>query len=53
MLVIIGFDEDQNARGSLGHGHRVEVRIIVWEEKDVSTIPASVFLEFKTNGQPM
>lgn len=41
VLVIIGFDDDQNAAGKLGHGYRVEVRIIVWEEDDVLTIPAS------------
>ncbi|MEY8118843.1 efflux RND transporter periplasmic adaptor subunit [Falsihalocynthiibacter sp. BN13B15] len=41
VLVIIGFDENQNANGKLGHGYRVEVRIIVWEEEDVLTVPAS------------
>lgn len=41
VLVIIGFDEDQNAREKLGHGYRVETRIIVWEKENVLTLPAS------------
>lgn len=39
--VVIAIDNATDALQRLGHGYRVEVKIIVWEEEDVLTIPAS------------
>lgn len=44
--VIIRFAGPAEARASLGHGFRVEVRIVVWEDDDPLTVPSSaVFRE--------
>jgi HlyD family secretion protein len=47
--VIIELDDGPEARGSLGHGFRVEVRIVVWEEDDVLQAPSSAL--FRHQGE--
>lgn len=47
--VIIGLDEGPEARNSLGHGFRVEVRIVVWEAGGVLRVPASAL--FRHEGE--
>lgn len=37
----IGFTGDSAARAGLGHGYRVEVRIVVWQSEDAVLIPSS------------
>jgi HlyD family secretion protein len=39
--VIIRFEDLPEARKSLGHGFRVEARIVVWEDKNALTAPSS------------
>ncbi|MFP4003797.1 MAG: efflux RND transporter periplasmic adaptor subunit, partial [Alphaproteobacteria bacterium] len=39
--VIVSLEEGPERRASLGHGFRVEVRIVVWEEDDVLRVPSS------------
>ncbi len=39
--VILQFTGPAERRAALGHGFRVEVRIVVWEEDDVVRVPAS------------
>jgi len=39
--VIIKFTDPQQKRKSLGHGFRVEARIVIWENKDTVTVPSS------------
>lgn len=39
--VTIRFTSPPEARAGLGHGFRVEVRIVVWETEDALTVPAS------------
>jgi HlyD family secretion protein len=46
--VIIDFVDPRDRRASLGDGYRVEVRIVVWEQKDVLTTPTSSL--FRTDG---
>ncbi len=46
--VIIDFVDPRERRASLGDGYRVEVRIVVWEQKDVLTTPTSSL--FRTDG---
>lgn len=38
--VILQFSGPPERRATLGHGFRVEVRIVVWEEKDVVRVPS-------------
>ena len=38
---VIEFTGPPEARPSLGHGYRVEVRVVVWEDDDALIIPAS------------
>jgi HlyD family secretion protein len=38
--VIVDFDDPPERRKTLGDGYRVEVRIVVWEGKDVLKVPA-------------
>jgi HlyD family secretion protein len=47
--VIIRFDDSPEARKSLGHGFRVEARIVVWEDEDALTVPSSAL--FRENGE--
>ena len=37
---VIGFTGPREARQGLGHGYRVEVRIVVWERPDALTVPS-------------
>nr|WP_174823208.1 HlyD family efflux transporter periplasmic adaptor subunit [Ruegeria arenilitoris] len=37
----IQFDGLSEVRGTLGHGYRIEVRIVVWEDDDVIIVPAA------------
>ncbi len=37
--VIIDFTDPAESRRRLGHGFRVEVRVVVWEEEDVLRVP--------------
>ena len=39
--VTVVFESPEEDRGSLGHGFRVEARIVVWEEQDALIVPAS------------
>ncbi len=38
---IVRFTDPAEARQALGHGYRVEVRIIIWEDNAALTVPAS------------
>ncbi|HMB47599.1 MAG TPA: HlyD family efflux transporter periplasmic adaptor subunit, partial [Afifellaceae bacterium] len=38
---VIRFAGDDQARSSLGHGFRVEVRIVVWEKENALSLPSS------------
>jgi HlyD family secretion protein len=44
---IIKFTDPPEKRESLGHGFRVETRIVVWESEDVLTVPASALFRQK------
>ena len=47
--VIVRFAGDAARRAPLGHGFRVEVRIVVWESKEVVRVPSSaLFREGKS-----
>ncbi|HKJ63375.1 MAG TPA: HlyD family efflux transporter periplasmic adaptor subunit [Hyphomicrobiales bacterium] len=46
--VIIRFDDPPEKRASLGHGFRVEVRIVVWEDKNALVVPSSAL--FREDG---
>lgn len=39
--VTISFTGDSAARAGLGHGYRVEVRIVVWQSEDAVLLPSS------------
>lgn len=43
----IGFTGDSALRDGLGHGYRVEVRIVVWEGKDISLVPSSALFRHR------
>ncbi|WP_300393409.1 HlyD family efflux transporter periplasmic adaptor subunit [Henriciella sp.] len=45
---IIRFTDPLDARSSLGHGYRVEVRIVIWEDEDALTLPSAAL--FRDNG---
>jgi HlyD family secretion protein len=38
--VIVDFDDSPQKRRTLGDGYRVEVRIVIWEGKDVLKVPS-------------
>ncbi len=44
---IIRFTDSSDVRNTLGHGYRVEVRIVIWESKDALIIPSSAI--FRAN----
>ncbi|WP_068111969.1 efflux RND transporter periplasmic adaptor subunit [Tropicimonas marinistellae] len=44
----IELTDPPEARAALGHGFRVEVRIVTWEKPDATIVPASAL--FRTNG---
>ncbi len=37
----IQFDGPSEDRGTLGHGYRIEVQIVVWAQEDVVTVPSA------------
>lgn len=39
--IVIHFDPPELALGNLGHGYRVEVRVVVWEKNDAVVVPSS------------
>ncbi len=39
--VIINFADNHDAHARLGHGFRVEVKIVIWEDENALTIPSS------------
>lgn len=41
VTVVIQLTDDPDLRPSLGHGFRVETRIVVWQSDDTLTVPAS------------
>jgi len=45
--VIIKFTDPLEKRKNLGHGYRVETRIVIWESKKTLTIPASALFRLK------
>lgn len=45
---VIQFTDPPEARASLGHGFRVEARIVVWEDPDTLIVPSSAL--FRENG---
>jgi len=47
--VVIRFTDPPEARPTLGHGYRVEVRIVVWEEDSVLRVPASALFRVGTD----
>jgi HlyD family secretion protein len=47
--VIIRFSEPAAQRPSLGHGYRVEVQIVVWEDDNALNVPSSAL--FRQDGQ--
>lgn len=47
--VIISLEEGPETRSLLGHGFRVEVRIVVWEKDDVLNVPSSAL--FRHEGE--
>ncbi|SDI22185.1 efflux RND transporter periplasmic adaptor subunit [Aliiruegeria lutimaris] len=44
----IRFTDPPATRAALGHGYRVEARIVVWEKEDAIIVPASAI--FRSNG---
>ncbi len=46
--VIISFADALQTRESLGHGYRVEARIVVWKDDDALTVPSSAL--FRSDG---
>ncbi len=44
---IISFTDPLERRESLGHGFRVETRIVVWESEDALTVPSSALFREK------
>ena len=47
--VVIRFTDPPEARATLGHGYRVEVRIVVWEEASALKVPASALFRSGTD----
>lgn len=46
--VVVRFTDLQESLGRLGHGFRVEARIVVWEDRDALTVPSSAL--FRSDG---
>ncbi len=44
---IIRFDDPIESRASLGHGYRVEVRIVIWERDSILTVPSSALFRYR------
>ena len=47
--VVVRFTDLQESLGRLGHGFRVEARIVVWEDRDALTVPSSAL--FRSDGK--
>ncbi|MGC9369161.1 MAG: efflux RND transporter periplasmic adaptor subunit [Paracoccaceae bacterium] len=47
--VVIRFTDPPEARPTLGHGYRVEVRIVVWEEASALKVPSSALFRSGTD----
>ena len=45
----IQFDGPSEVRGTLGHGYRIEVRIVVWEQEDVTIVPSAALFRQEAN----
>lgn len=45
----IRFDSDKARRAALGHGFRVETRIVVWEASDALIVPSSALIRNGSN----
>lgn len=41
VITIVELNQPKVGPGSLGHGYRVEARIVIWEEEDVLTVPSN------------
>lgn len=41
VTAVVALTSPAQARGALGHGFRVEARVVVWEDKAALTVPAS------------
>jgi len=48
--VSIGFDSPYEDRAALGHGFRVETRIITWSDDNATTVPAGALFRNGQNG---
>ena len=46
--VVVRFTDLPESLGRLGHGFRVEARIVVWEDRDALTVPSSAL--FRSDG---
>lgn len=47
--VIVTFNDPPEKRRTLGHGFRVEARIVIWEDENVLTVPSSAL--FRHDGE--
>jgi HlyD family secretion protein len=47
--VVVRFLDQPEQRESLGHGFRVETRIVVWEDENALTVPSSAL--FRQDGE--
>ena len=47
--VTIRFTGDSTRRDGLGHGYRVEVRIVIWEGEDVTLVPSSALFRHRND----
>jgi HlyD family secretion protein len=48
---IIRFADPLERRASLGHGFRVETRILIWESEDALTVPSSALFRQSSGGE--
>ncbi len=46
---VIRFTDPEEKRGNLGHGFRVEVRIVIWEDENALTVPSSALFRDRGN----
>lgn len=46
----IQFARDKGQRASLGHGFRVEARIVIWEQSNALTVPSSALFRSDSRG---
>lgn len=48
--VVLSLDEADAARSRLGHGYRVDVRVVMFEEKDAMRVPTDALVRNGDNG---